>query len=62
MLSKFDGGKYEQTVVFFAHDAMIVAGTSPLISIDLGKDEPGMTLQLFVVKSSGEITPWTVRL
>ena len=24
---------------------MIVAGTSPLIYIDLGKDEPGMTLQ-----------------
>ena len=25
---------------------MIVAGTSPLIWIDLGKDEPGMVLQL----------------
>ena len=24
---------------------MIVAGTGPLIYIDLGKDEPGMTLQ-----------------
>ena len=24
---------------------MIVAGTYPTISIDLGKDEPGMTLQ-----------------
>ena len=24
---------------------MIVAGTSPFINIDLGKDEPGMTLQ-----------------
>ena len=24
---------------------MIVAGTSPLIWIDLGKDEPGMSLQ-----------------
>jgi hypothetical protein len=24
---------------------MIVAGTSPPINIDLGKDEPGMTLQ-----------------
>ena len=24
---------------------MIVAGTSPLLYIDLGKDEPGMTLQ-----------------
>ena len=24
---------------------MIVAGTNPPISIDLGKDEPGMTLQ-----------------
>ena len=24
---------------------MIVSGTSPPVSIDLGKDEPGMTLQ-----------------
>ena len=24
---------------------MIVAGTSPLLYIDLGRDEPGMTLQ-----------------
>ena len=27
------------------HNPMIVAGTGPLIYIDLGKDEPGMTLQ-----------------
>ena len=27
------------------HIRMIVAGTSPPIRIDLGKDEPGMTLQ-----------------
>ena len=26
---------------------MIVAGTGPLIWIDLGKDEPGMKLQVF---------------
>ena len=27
------------------HNPMITAGTYPPISIDLGKDEPGMTLQ-----------------
>jgi hypothetical protein len=38
---------------------MIVAGTSPPIYIDLGKDEPGITLQREYVKAafwSGVIT------
>ena len=33
------------TAFLSQNDPMIVAGTSPLLHIDLGKDEPGMTLQ-----------------
>ena len=35
---------------------MIVAGTGPLIYIDLGRDEPGMTLQRIEAREWVDVT------